>query len=54
MFFKKQTPKEKLQKRYNSLMSEAHQLSTKNRTLSDAKYVEADDVLKEMDKLPNE
>jgi len=53
MFFKKKSPREKLQKKYEELMSEAYSLSTKNRSLSDAKYAEADAVLKEMDKLSN-
>lgn len=49
--FKKKSEKEKLNKKYKKLLAEAHQLSTHNRTLSDQKMQEADEVLKQMDQL---
>ena len=51
MLFRKKSPLEKLQAKYNDIMSDAHKLSSQNRTLSDAKYAEADVVLKEIDVL---
>ncbi len=50
--FKKKTAKEKLQDQYAKLMKEAHTLSTTNRKLSDEKVYEAEQVLKQMEKLP--
>lgn len=50
--FKKKTEAEKLNKKYDKLMQEGYELSTINRKASDAKYAEADQVLKQMDKLP--
>lgn len=44
--FKKKSEKEKLQQKYNMLMSEAHQLSTTNRKLSDGKIFEAEELMK--------
>ena len=49
--FKKKTEKEKLQDKYAKLMKEAHALSTSNRKLSDDKVYEAEQVLKQMEKL---
>lgn len=49
--FKKKTPLEKLQDRYKKLISEWHELSTTNRSASDAKYAEAQALLDEIDKL---
>jgi predicted transcriptional regulator YdeE len=49
--FKIKTPTEKLQNRYKKLMSEWHELSTTNRSASDEKYAEAQEVLNEIDKL---
>lgn len=49
--FKKKSEKEKLQEQYEKLMKEAHSLSTTNRKLSDEKVFQADQVLKQMDKL---
>jgi len=46
--FKKKTPIEKLQDRYKKLMSEWHQLSSTDRSASDAKYAEAQTVLNEI------
>jgi hypothetical protein len=52
MFFSK-SPKEKLNIKYKKLMEEAYNLSKTDRSKSDAKYLEADEVLKQIDKLPN-
>jgi len=49
--FKKKTEVEKLDAKYRKLLAEAHQLSSTNRTMSDSKMQEADEVLKQMDKL---
>jgi len=51
--FKKQSPKDKLKKKYLKLLQEARELSTVNRAQSDLKYAEAEDVLKEMEALDN-
>jgi hypothetical protein len=51
MLFRKKSPIEKLQAKYKDLMSDAHKWSSKNRTLSDAKYAEADAVMKEIEAL---
>lgn len=50
--FSKKSPKEKLQKQYEKLMSEAHKLSSSNRQASDAKYAEADEIAKKMELMP--
>lgn len=50
--FRKKSEKETLNKKYKKLLSEAHQLSTSNRTLSDQKMQEANEVLKQIDQLP--
>ena len=47
--FKKKDEKAQLQKRYEKLMSEAHKLSQTNRKLGDAKYKEADEVMKKLE-----
>lgn len=47
--FKKKSPAEKLQKKYNKLMNEGYKLSTVNRKLSDEKYAEADEILKQIE-----
>ncbi len=49
--FKKKTALEKLNEKYAKLLSESHQLSTTNRSASDAKISEADAVLKEIEAL---
>jgi len=49
--FKKKSEKEILQKKYEKLMKQAHSLSTTNRKLSDNKVFEAEEVLKQMDKI---
>ncbi len=50
MFFNS-SPKKKLQKQYKKLISEAHKLSTSNRSASDQKYAEADAVAKKIEAL---
>ncbi len=49
--FKKKTEVEKLDVKYRKLLAEAHQLSSTNRTKSDSKMQEAEEVLKQMDKI---
>jgi hypothetical protein len=49
--FKKKSPIDILQAKYERLMKESHALSRSNRTESDKKYAEADAVLKEIDAL---
>ena len=49
--FKKKTEKEKLQEKYQSLQKEAFELSVTNRKLSDQKAVEAEEVMKQLEKL---
>lgn len=49
--FKKKSKIEVLEKKYQSLLKESYRLSTSNRKASDAKSVEADQVLKEIENL---
>ncbi|NNC83757.1 MAG: Lacal_2735 family protein [Flavobacteriales bacterium] len=49
--FKSKSPAEKLQKKYEKLMSEAHKLSATDRKAGDAKYQEAENVAKEIERL---
>lgn len=49
--FKKKTKKELLQDKYRKLMEEAHRLSKSNRKRSDDKVFEAEEVMKEIEKL---
>ncbi len=49
--FKKKTEKEKLQAQYEKLLKEAHDLSTTNRKMSDQKVSEAEEIMKQYDKL---
>ena len=49
--FKKKTKKEKLEKKYKSLINESFKLSRTNRTASDAKQAEAEEVRKEIEAL---
>ena len=48
--FKKKTKEEKLQEQYKKLMAEAHKLSTVDRAKSDAKFAEAEELIKQLDK----
>jgi hypothetical protein len=52
--FKKKTEIEKLQEKFSKLMEESHKLSTVNRSESDKKYAEADEIAKQMELLKNE
>lgn len=49
--FKKKSPIEKLEIKYQELLKEAYKLSTSNRTQSDAKTFEANEVLKQIELL---
>ncbi|MDG1779133.1 MAG: Lacal_2735 family protein [Flavobacteriaceae bacterium] len=49
--FKRKTEVEKIQDRYKKLMAEWHDLSSVDRSASDAKYAEAQKVLEELDQL---
>lgn len=49
--FKKKTAVEKLYDRYEKLMAESHSLSKSDRTASDPKFSEAQDILKEIEVL---
>ena len=53
MFGKKSTL-DNLYDQHQQLLKEAHSLSTSNRTASDAKYMEADDLMKKIEALENE
>lgn len=46
--FKKKSEIEKLQDQYKKLMEEAFKLQSVNRSESDQKYLEADNILKKM------
>ncbi|MUP45969.1 Lacal_2735 family protein [Gramella sp. BOM4] len=52
--FKKKSEIEKLEIKYKKLLEEAHRLSTSNRRLSDEKMYEANEILKEIDKIKEE
>jgi hypothetical protein len=47
--FKKSSEAEKLQKQYNKLMKEWHSLSSINRSESDKKYAQAQDILNKIE-----
>ena len=49
--FKKQTEVEKLQKKYEKLLKEWHKLASTNRAASDAKFAEAQEVMKKIESL---
>jgi hypothetical protein len=49
--FKKKSKEERLHESYKSLMDEAFKLSKVNRSQSDQKYFEADEILKQIEKL---
>ncbi len=49
--FRRKTPLEKLDDKYQKLLQEAHKLSTVNRAQSDAKMAEANEVLKQIEQL---
>ncbi|MFT4575459.1 MAG: hypothetical protein ACI9SI_000367 [Polaribacter sp.] len=49
--FKKKSEKDKLYEQYQKLTKEAHSLSSTNRKLSDQKVYEAEEIMKQLDKL---
>ena len=49
--FKRKTENEKLQDQYKKLMKEGFDLQSVNRSASDQKYLEADQILKKIDTL---
>jgi hypothetical protein len=49
--FKKKTEVEKLQEKYKKLMEDAYKLQSINRSDSDQKYLEADNLLKKIEAL---
>ena len=49
--FKKKSEVDKLQESYKKIMEEAYKLQSINRTDSDKKYLEADNVLKKIESL---
>lgn len=51
--FRKKSKVEKLEVKYKKLLEEAHQLSTSNRSKSDEKMYEVNEVLKEIEGIRN-
>jgi len=49
--FKKKSAIDKLNEQYEKLLKESHRLSTIDRTASDAKVAEANDILKKIEEL---
>ena len=49
--FKRTSKVDKLQKKYEKLMSDWHRLSTVNRAESDKKYAEAQEILQQIEQL---
>nr|MBS0037494.1 Lacal_2735 family protein [Saprospiraceae bacterium] len=47
--FKKKTQREKLEAKHKKLLEEAYRLSKTDRTKSDAKTAEADEIRKQLD-----
>ncbi|MEM6299961.1 MAG: Lacal_2735 family protein [Bacteroidota bacterium] len=52
--FKKADPIEKLNKKYRQLLEESHKLSHSDRKAADLKTQEAEEVLKEIERLKKE
>ncbi len=50
-FFKRKSKLEKLEEQYRSLLKEAFHLSKVNRTQSDEIYSQAEEILKEIEKI---
>ena len=46
--FKKKSPTDKLYKKYDKLMEQSYQLSRTDRTASDAKQAEAEEIMKQI------
>ena len=51
--FKKKSELEQLNSKYKKCLSEAHKLSTSNRSESDKKYKEADEIAKQIEQIKN-
>jgi len=51
--FKSKSELEKLQNKYNILMKDWHRLSSINRSLSDSKYAEAEEIMTKIENLKN-
>lgn len=51
--FKSKSETEKLQIKYNALMKDWHRLSSINRSQSDLKYAEAEEVMTKINNLKN-
>ena len=49
--FNKKSETEKLQKKYDKLLAKWHRLSTTNRAESDKAYAQAQEILKEIERL---
>ena len=49
--FKKQGKKEKIYRKYEILLDESHKLSKTNRSLSDQKYKQAQELLKQWEEM---
>ncbi len=49
--FKKNSEKEILEKKYHNLLKEAHKLSSVNRKKSDDKVYEAEQIMKQIERL---
>ena len=49
--FKKKSEKEILNNKYKKLLEDAYKLSTTNRKKSDEKYAEADELMKQIERL---
>jgi hypothetical protein len=49
--FKKKSAIDKLNDKYEKLLAQSHALSTTNRAESDKKYAEAQEILKEIEKI---
>lgn len=52
--FGKKSEKEKLQKKYEKLMKQSFDLSKTNRKAGDQKVAEAEEILKQIEALPNQ
>jgi len=52
--FKKESKKEKLEKKYKKLMAEWHRLSSINRAESDKKYAEAQEIAEILNAMTHE
>ena len=52
--FKSKSPIEKLMAQHKKLQEEAYRLSRTDRRASDLKYAEADEIMKEIEKLKQE